>query len=125
MTVDKDEPSPDPGPDRCDRDLLRQRFAIGAWAVAIPLVKALFGLSDATLSLVLFAAGAGAIAAMPLAGLLPSRIGGTGPTLRVTGPIFAALLAGLPLTHALAPGMGLLALCAFLFACLMCSSMCR
>ena len=52
---------------------------------------------------------------MPLAGLLPSRIGGTGPTLRVTGPIFAALLAALPLTHALAPGMGLLALCAFLF----------
>lgn len=115
MTVDKDEPT-----------LIRARvgvtaiffalgFAVGAWAVAIPLVKALFGLSDATLSLVLFAAGAGAIAAMPLAGLLPSRIGGTGPTLRVTGPIFAALLAGLPLTHALAPGMGLLALCAFLF----------
>ena len=32
-------------------------FAIGAWAVAIPLIKALFRLSDATLSLVLFAGG--------------------------------------------------------------------
>src|SRR5208337_4033946 len=80
-------------------------FAIGAWAVAIPLVKALFGLSDATLSLVLFAAGAGAIAAIPVAGLLPPRMGGTGPTLRVTGPILAALLAALPLTHVLSTGI--------------------
>ena len=60
-------------------------FAVGAWAVAIPLVKALFGLSDAMLSLELFAAGAGAIAAMPVAGLLPSRMGGTGMTLRHIG----------------------------------------
>jgi MFS family permease len=90
-------------------------FAIGAWAVAIPLVKALFGLSDATLSLVLFAAGAGAIAAMPVAGLLPSRMGGTGPILRVTGPILAALLAALPLTHFLSTGIAPLAICAFLF----------
>jgi MFS family permease len=115
MAVKKDEPG-----------LLRSRvgvtaiffalgFAIGAWAVAIPLVKALFGLSDATLSLVLFAAGAGAIAAMPIAGILPPRLGGTGPTLRVTGPILAALLAALPLTHLLSTGIALLAVCAFLF----------
>ncbi len=90
-------------------------FAIGAWAVAIPLVKALFELSDATLSLVLFAAGAGAIAAMPVAGLLPPRMGGTGPTLRVTGPILAALLAALPLTHVLSTGIAPLTICAFLF----------
>ncbi len=90
-------------------------FAIGAWAVAIPLVKSLFGLSDATLSLVLFAAGAGAIAAMPVAGTLPSLIGGTGPTLRLSGPIFAMLLAALPLTRLLSAGMGPLAVCAFLF----------
>ena len=90
-------------------------FAVGAWAVAIPLVKALFDLSDAMLSLVLFAAGAGAIAAMPIAGVLPPRLGGTGPTLRVTGPIFAALLAALPLTHLVSPSIGLLALAAFLF----------
>ena len=90
-------------------------FAIGAWAVAIPLVKALFGLSDATLSLVLFAAGAGAIAAMPIAGILPPRMGGTGPILRMTGPILAALLAALPLTHFLSTGIAPLAICAFLF----------
>ena len=90
-------------------------FAVGAWAVAIPLVKALFRLSDATLSLVLFAAGAGAIAAMPIAGQLPSRVGGTGPTLRLSGPIFAALLAALPLTRLLSAGIGPLAVCAFLF----------
>jgi MFS family permease len=90
-------------------------FAIGAWAVAIPLMKALFGLTDAMLSLVLFAAGAGAIAAMPVAGLLPPRMGGTGPILRVSGPIFAALLAALPLTHVLSTGIALLAVCAFLF----------
>jgi MFS family permease len=90
-------------------------FAVGAWAVAIPLVKALFGLNDAMLSLVLFAAGAGAIAAMPIAGVLPPRLGGTGPTLRVTGPVFAALLAALPLTHLVSPSIGLLALTAFLF----------
>jgi MFS family permease len=90
-------------------------FAVGAWAVAIPLVKALFGLSDAMLSLVLFAAGAGAIAAMPIAGVLPPRLGGTGPTLRVTGPIFAALLAALPLPRLVSPSIGLLALTAFLF----------
>jgi predicted MFS family arabinose efflux permease len=90
-------------------------FAIGAWAVAIPLIKALFALSDATLSLVLFAAGAGAIAAMPIAGFLPPRMGGTGPTLRVSGPIFAALLAALPLTHLLSMGIAPLAISAFLF----------
>jgi len=90
-------------------------FAIGAWAVAIPLVKTLFGLSDAGLSLVLFAAGAGAIAAMPLAGSLPSRIGGTGPALRLSGPIFAMLLAALPLMRLVSAGIGPLAICAFLF----------
>jgi MFS family permease len=90
-------------------------FAVGAWAVAIPLIKAMFGLSDATLSLVLLAAGAGAIGAMPVAGLLPARLGGTGPTLRMTGPVFAVLLAALPLTHTVSAGIGLLATCAFLF----------
>ena len=80
-----------------------------------PLVKALFGLSDAMLSLVLFAAGAGAIAAMPVAGLLPSRMGGTGMTLRISGPIFAVLLAALPLMRVLSAEIAPLAICAFLF----------
>lgn len=90
-------------------------FAVGAWAVAIPLVKALFGLSEATLSLVLFAMGAGAIAAMPIAGSVPARIGGTGRTLRISGPIFAALLAALPLMHVVSAGIAPLAVSAFLF----------
>ncbi len=34
-------------------------LCIGAWAVAIPEIKALFGLSDARLSIVLLAAGVG------------------------------------------------------------------
>ena len=52
---------------------------------------------------------------MPIAGTLPPRLGGTGRTLRVTVPIFAALLAALPLMHVVSPSIGLLALCAFLF----------
>ena len=66
MGVSKSVDHPDA--DRSHGDLLRQwirRRRLG------PVVKALFGLSDAMLSLVLFAAGAGAIAAMPVAGLLP------------------------------------------------------
>ena len=100
-------------------------FAVGAWAVAIPLVKALFGLSDAMLSLVLFAAGAGAIAAMPVAGLLPSRMGGTGITLRISGPIFAVLLAALPLMRVLSAEIAPLAICAFLFGMFNVLPMCR
>ena len=60
-------------------------LCIGAWAVAIPEIKALFGLSDASLSMVLLAAGVGGLAAMPVAGVLPPRIGGTGRTLGSPG----------------------------------------
>ena len=56
-------------------------LCIGAWAVAIPEIKALFGLSAARLSIVLLAAGVGGLAAMPVAGVLPPRIGGTGRAL--------------------------------------------
>ena len=90
-------------------------FSIGAWAVAIPEIKTLFGLSDARLSMVLLAAGVGALAAMPVAGVLPPKIGGTGRALRISGPLTALLLAALPLTHLLSSGIGLLAACAFLF----------
>ncbi len=72
-------------------------FAIGAWAVAIPLVKTLYRLSDAQLSVALLAAGVGSLSAMPIAGLLPPKLGGTGPTLKMTGPISALLLGLLPL----------------------------
>ncbi len=90
-------------------------LVIGAWAVAIPEIKALFGLSDARLSMVLLAAGMGGLAAMPVAGVAPSKIGGTGRALQISGPLTALLLAALPQTHLLAPGIGLLAICAFLF----------
>ena len=90
-------------------------LCIGAWAVAIPEIKAIFGLSDARLSMVLLAAGVGALAAMPVAGVLPPRIGGTGRALRISGPLTALLLAALPQTHLLSPGIGFLAACAFLF----------
>ena len=88
---------------------------IGAWAAAIPGVKALFGLTDAGLSLVLFAGGVGGLAAMPVAGVLPPRIGGTGRALRVSGPLAAVLLAALPLTRLLSAGAAPLAACLFLF----------
>ncbi len=90
-------------------------LCIGAWAVAIPEIKALFGLSAARLSIVLLAAGLGGLAAMPVAGVLPPRIGGTGRALRISGPLTALLLAALPQTHLLSPGIGFLAACAFLF----------
>lgn len=90
-------------------------FCIGAWAVAIPEIKALFGLSNARLSIVLLAAGVGGLAAMPVAGVLPAKIGGTGRALRISGPLTALLLAALPQTHLLSPGIGFLAACAFLF----------
>jgi MFS family permease len=90
-------------------------LCIGAWAVAIPEIKALFGLSDARLSIVLLAAGVGGLSAMPVAGVLPSKIGGTGRTLRMSGPLMALLLAAVPQTHILSPGIGFLAACAFLF----------
>ncbi len=94
---------------------LSNGLAIGAWAVAIPQVKTLFALSDGGLSLILLAAGIGALAAMPIAGVLPPRIGGTGPTLRVTGPLAAVVLAALPAMIVLPAPTVALALCAFLF----------
>jgi MFS family permease len=90
-------------------------LCIGAWAVAIPEIKALFGLSDARLSIVLLAAGVGGLTAMPVGGVLPSKIGGTGQTLRISGPLTALLLFALPLTHLLSTGIGFLAACSFLF----------
>jgi MFS family permease len=90
-------------------------LCIGAWAVAIPEIKSLFGLSDAQLSIVLLAAGVGGLTAMPVAGVLPSKIGGTGRALRISGPLNALLLAALPQTHLLSTGMGFLVACAFLF----------
>lgn len=90
-------------------------FAIGAWAVAIPQMKALFGLSDAGLSLILLAMGVGSLSAMPVAGLLPARAGGTGRVLQSSGPASAVLLALLPATHSLPAPIFSLSICAVLF----------
>ena len=90
-------------------------FAVGAWAVAIPQVKALFGLSDGSLSIVLLIAAAGAMASMPIAGLLTPRFGGTGKTLRVTTPVFALLFALIPLSHHLSSAFIVVAAAAFAF----------
>jgi MFS family permease len=90
-------------------------FSIGAWAVAIPLVKSLYGLSDAELSLILLAAGIGAISAMPVAGLAPPKLGGTGATLTIAGPISAIMLGVLPALSALPGAFACLAAAAFVF----------
>jgi len=90
-------------------------FSIGAWAVAIPLVKSLYRLSDGELSLILLAAGIGAICAMPVAGLAPPKFGGTGRVLNITGPISAVLLALLPALSALPAAFACLAAAAFVF----------
>jgi MFS family permease len=90
-------------------------FAIGAWAVAIPQIKALFGLSDGSLSIVLLLAAFGAMASMPFAGILTPRFGGTGKTLRVTTPMFAALFALIPISHFLSPAFVVVAVAAFAF----------
>jgi MFS family permease len=90
-------------------------LCIGAWAAAIPEIKTLFGLSDARLSIVLLAAGVGGLTAMPVAGVLPPKIGGTGRSLRISGPLTAILLAALPQTYLLSQGIGFLIACAVLF----------
>jgi MFS family permease len=90
-------------------------FAVGAWAVAIPQVKALFGLSDGSLSIVLLLAAFGAMASMPFAGILTPRFGGTGKTLRVTTPVFALLFALIPLSHFVSPSFAVVAVAAFAF----------
>lgn len=53
-------------------------LCIAAWAVPIPEIKALFGLTDARLSIVLLAAGVGGLTAMPVAGVLAPKIGALG-----------------------------------------------
>jgi MFS family permease len=77
---------------------------IGAWAAAIPRLKAVLGVTDAKLSLVLLSFAAGAIVVMPLTGLLAAKIR-SGRAASVAGAAFAAALA-LP---AFAPNVPVLA----------------
>ena len=75
-------------------------IGIGAWAASIPVFKAHLALSDGTLSLALLAFAAGAVLAMPLAGLLASRLG-TGHATRLATLAFAAVLLLPPLAVSL------------------------
>ncbi|MDR3514262.1 MAG: MFS transporter [Azospirillaceae bacterium] len=85
-------------------------LTMGAWAAAIPTLKAALGLSAASLSLALLALSAGAVTMMPLAGSLAPRLGGSGRTTVLAG-IALALVLGLPM---LVPGLASLGLLCFL-----------
>ena len=75
-------------------------LATAGWAPLVPYAKLRIGLDDAGLGLVLLAPGAGALAAMPLAGLAAQHLGTRAVTLG-GGLLFCAML---PLL-ALAPGV--------------------
>src|SRR5271156_6528395 len=66
-------------------------LGIGTWAASVPTFKDRFALSDGALSLALLAFAAGAVVAMPLAGLLAPKIG-AGRLIRLTALLFAATL---------------------------------
>lgn len=84
--------------------------AIGSWAPHIPLLKERLGLSPGLLGLALLAMAAGALIAMPLAGIVIARRG-SAPVASVAGLLFCALLP-LPV---LAPGLTSLSLALVLF----------
>ncbi len=67
-------------------------LGIGAWAAAIPTLKAALALSDAQLSGALLALAAGAVSSMPLCSRLLPRLGGTGPGTRLAGLLYAVAL---------------------------------
>jgi MFS family permease len=67
-------------------------FGIGSWAADLPKVKGMLMLSDAQLSVALFAMAAGAILSMPFASVVCSRLGGTSIALRYTSVGFGLVL---------------------------------
>ena len=79
---------------------LANGLGIGAWAAAIPRVKADLALSDATLSVALLSFAAGAIVAMSLMGLFAHRLR-SGPASIVAGFAFATALAALGFARSL------------------------
>jgi MFS family permease len=81
-------------------------FGLGGWSAAIAPMKESLGLSNGELGLLLFTLAAGAVAFMPLAGLVGQRLGRTGRVSAGAGLAFAVCL-GLA---AWAPGAGALAL---------------
>ncbi|MGD1016102.1 MAG: MFS transporter [Roseiarcus sp.] len=84
-------------------------FGVGGWAAAIPLIKSRLALSDAQLSVPLFAMAAGAILLMPSTGFLAHRFG-AGRALR-GGAIGFGVVLGL---IGLAPNLPLLVAATFL-----------
>ncbi|MFC4165714.1 MFS transporter [Teichococcus aestuarii] len=88
---------------------------LAGWAPLVPLAKARLGLDEGQLGLVLLALGAGAILAMPLAGMLIARHGSRAVSI-AAGLAFAALLPLLALApDSPAAGAPLLALALFAF----------
>jgi hypothetical protein len=79
---------------------LANGLGIGAWAAAIPRIKADLALSDAGLSFALLAFAAGGIVAMPLTGLVAHRLR-SGPASIVAGFAFAAAIAAIGFTGSL------------------------
>src|SRR5271168_2737246 len=82
-------------------------FGIGSWAADLPKVKAMLALSDAQLSLALFAMAAAAILSMPFAGVICGRLGGASAALRYTSVCFGLVLClpGLPASLAILTGV--------------------
>ena len=81
-------------------------LGFGGWSAAIAPMQASLALSNGELGLLLFTLAAGAVAFMPLAGLVGQRLGGTGRVSAGAGLAFSAFLA----LAAGAPGAGALAL---------------
>jgi predicted MFS family arabinose efflux permease len=79
---------------------LANGLGIGAWAAAIPRVKADLALSDGALSAALLAFASGAIVAMPLMGLFSHRVR-SGPASVVAGLAFAATIAAIGFARSL------------------------
>ena len=79
---------------------LANGLGIGAWAAAIPRLKADLALSDAGLSFALLAFAAGGIVAMPLTGLLAHRLR-SGLASICGGFAFAAAIAAIGFTSSL------------------------
>lgn len=92
---------------------LADGMIFGTWAALIPFFKAKFGVSEATLSIVLLAIAAGAIVSMPITGSLVARHGSR-RNLRYFAPGFGLSL----LLLVLAPNFGLFIAAAFLFGAL-------
>ena len=80
------------------------------WASRIPAAQAAHSLSNGALGLCLFAIAAGAVIAMPLAGMLTSRIG-SDQVCRISALIYAAMLPAI----LLAPGLAAFVAALFCF----------